>query len=101
MASHASAHVTHKLLGPAGVGVKGGLEAIALVVAKLKKASPRVMRGLRSSLRGTLCPFARDRASSVRVPLSRPTGTTTSGAEGEGDVGDAATDEDDAKNTDF
>src|SRR5690349_12463828 len=42
MASHASSHFTHRQLGGVGVGVKGGLELLALVIGKLSRAKPRM-----------------------------------------------------------
>lgn len=54
LGSHLLTHTTHRYAGGLAVGVKGGLELLALVVAKVKRASPRVLRGLRSTLRGTL-----------------------------------------------
>src|SRR5262249_38106329 len=54
MGSHAGAHFAHRQLGGVAVGVKGSLELLALIVAKVTRAKPRMMRGLRASLRGTL-----------------------------------------------
>ena len=54
LGSHLLTHTTHRYAGGLAVGVKGGLELLALIMAKMKRASPRVLRGLRSTLRGTL-----------------------------------------------
>ncbi|MBK8254959.1 MAG: hypothetical protein IPK82_20165 [Polyangiaceae bacterium] len=88
VASHASAHALHRLVGGVAVGVKGGIELVALVAAKLKTKSPRVLRGLRSSLRGTLH-HTLGAGLHAKWPLqARPTGIQTSGVEGS-DVRDA------------
>lgn len=95
VASHAGAHALHRTLGKGAVGVKGGLELLALIVAKLKTRSPRLLRGLRSTLRGTLH-HSLGAGLHHKWPLM-PTSTQqpirTSGADEDPEVGDAAGDE--------
>lgn len=103
LGSHLAAHATHRYLGGIGVGVKGGLELLALVIAKLKKASPKVMRGLRSTLRGTLHhSLGTGLHRKWPIPPGAPARLTTSGAEADPDVGEAeVAEEDAAANTRF
>ena len=104
LGSHALAHTVHRYLGPYGVLGKGGLELLALVIAKLKKAPPKVMRGFRSSLRGTLH-HSLGTGLHRKWPIPPGTGAqavTTSGVEGEAGTGEAETEEEDAsQNTRF
>ena len=95
MASHASAHFVHRQIGGVGVGIKGGLEVLALIVGKIARAKPRTMRSLRSSLRGTLH-HTLGVGMSHKWPLrGQPSQaeTKTSGVENDNDIGDAAEDE--------
>lgn len=105
LGSHLAAHATHRYLGGVGVGVKGGLELLALVVAKVKKASPKMMRGLRSTLRGTLhhsLGTGLHRRWPIPPTAARRAVTTTSGVEAEADIGEAEIAEEDvAGNTHF
>lgn len=103
LGSHLAAHATHRYLGGLGVGVKGGLELLALVLAKVKKASPKMMRGLRSTLRGTLHhSLGTGLHRKWPIPERRAAKLTTSGVEAEPDVGEAEDgDEDAADNTRF
>jgi hypothetical protein len=82
LVSHVSAHATHRYLGGLGVGIKGGLELLALILAKVKRASPRVMRGMRSALRGTLHhSLGTGLHKALPLPAAPPRRTTTSGAD--------------------
>jgi hypothetical protein len=103
LGSHLAAHATHRYLGGIGVGVKGGLELFALIVAKLKKASPKVMRGLRSTLRGTLHhSLGTGLHRKWPLPQASSPRLITSGAEAEADIGEADAAEDEAAaNTSF
>lgn len=100
IASHAGAHALHRVAGPLAVGVKGGLELLALVLAKLKSRSPRLLRGLRSSLRGTLhhsLGAGLHTKWPIAPPSTLPPSIKTSGAD-EPDVGDAVNDAPDPQN---
>ncbi|MEZ4301927.1 MAG: hypothetical protein R3B70_43745 [Polyangiaceae bacterium] len=102
LVSHVSAHATHRYLGGIGVGVKGALELLALVVAKFKKAPVRVTRGLRSTLRGTLHhSLGTGLHHAMPLPVRAKT-LTTSGADGGPDTGEAESPDDDTpQNTQF
>lgn len=98
--SHGLTHAAHRYVAPWTVPVKGGLELIALIFAKLKKASPRTMRALRSNFRGTLHhSLGYGLHKAMPFPASEKA-LTTSGAE-EPDVGEAEPEDDGAENTRF
>jgi hypothetical protein len=102
VASHASAHALHRTLGGAAVGVKGGLEVLALVLARLKSKSPRLLRGVRSSLRGTLH-HALGAGLHHKWPLRRGgAAVQTSGTDEAPETGEAEiVDEGESSRTDF
>lgn len=92
LGSHLLTHTTHRYAGGLAVGVKGGLELLALIMAKMKRASPRVLRGLRSTLRGTLHHSLGSGLHS-KWPLATSTEIKTAGADNDAEIGDAADDE--------
>jgi hypothetical protein len=103
MGSHAGAHFAHRNLGRVAVGVKGGLELLALIVAKVTRARPRTMRGLRASFRGTLH-HSLGAGMHHKWPLpagAAANGTKTSGAEEDAEMGDAGAEDEEASRTDY
>ena len=92
IASHVSAHAVHRRFGSIAVGVKGGLELIALLAAKFTRKSPRVLRAIRSTLRGTLHHSLGSGLHS-KWPLATSTEIKTAGADNDAEIGDAADDE--------